>query len=200
MEPLAESSNLGINDEEMNPRENLDIFHFGVGHEGFHGTKSSEENTSHDLQGNKAIFYTPRNLNYCDVASSSKSGVVSDCLSEEVYESPFCDTPSVDRLHKDQTLFVSMQALVDPLDDKINSFRKNDLCPSSASTYNLNKVPLSCDNIIHKLHDPLVDDSTLVDVFTLDSFLNYFFAYDDNHVNFELYYVELASLVAVFLS
>ncbi|KAF3647579.1 hypothetical protein FXO38_18612 [Capsicum annuum] len=144
IEPLAESSNLGTSDEEINPRGHLDIFHCDVGHEGLHGTKSSAENTSHDLQGNKAIFYTPKNLNCCDVASSSQSGLVSDWISEEVYESPFCDTFGVNRLHKDQTLVVSAQALVDLLDDKINSFRKNDLCPSSARTYNLNKGVL-CD-------------------------------------------------------
>ncbi|KAF3677545.1 putative MFP1 attachment factor 1-like [Capsicum annuum] len=151
MEPLAESSTLGTSNEEMNPRGNFDIFHCDVGHEGCHGTKSSEENTSHDLQGNKAIFYTPRNLNYCDVTSSSQSGEVLDWISEEVYESPFYDTLGVVRLHKDQTLVVSTQTLVDPLDDKIDYFRKNDLCPSSASTYNLNKVPLLSDKSIHTL-------------------------------------------------
>ncbi|XP_047263448.1 uncharacterized protein LOC107860413 isoform X1 [Capsicum annuum] len=177
---LAENPNFGISDEEVSPKGNLGIFPCNVEHEGCHDAKPSDEHTSYDLQGNKAILCTYRNLNYCDVASSGQSGVVSDLLGVEVYGSSFCDTLGVDRLYKEQTLFVSTQALVDPLDDKINSFCKNDLCPSSDSTYNLNKVPLSCDKNIHKLHNPLVDDSTLGDVFTLDSYLYYLFDYDDN--------------------
>lgn len=103
-----------------------------------------------------------------------------------MYESIFCDTIGVDRLHKDQTLIVRTQTLVDSLVDKINSFHKNDLSPSSASTYNFNKGPFLCDKSINTLYDPLIDDSTLGDVFTLDSFLYYLFAYDDNFVNFEM--------------
>ena len=72
--PLAESPNFGISDEEVSPKGNIDIFPCNVDHEGFHDEKPSEEHTSHDLQGNKAIFYTPRNLNCCDVASSGQSG------------------------------------------------------------------------------------------------------------------------------
>lgn len=49
-----------------------------MGNEGCHVTKLSEENTSHDLQGNNVIFYTSRKLNFCDVASSNQSGIVSD--------------------------------------------------------------------------------------------------------------------------
>ncbi|KAF3680431.1 putative MORC family CW-type zinc finger protein 3-like [Capsicum annuum] len=46
------------------------------------------------------------------------------------------------------------QALVDPLDDEIDSPCENDLCLASASTYNLTKVPLPCDESIHTLVDP----------------------------------------------
>ncbi|PHT93209.1 hypothetical protein T459_01091 [Capsicum annuum] len=48
---------------------------------------------------------------------------------------------------------IGMQALVDPLDDEINSPRENDLCPSSASAYNLTKVSLPSDESIHTLVD-----------------------------------------------
>ncbi|KAF3648835.1 hypothetical protein FXO38_11375 [Capsicum annuum] len=72
----------------------------------------------------------------------------------EVHEFLFCNTLGVVRLHENQTLIVSTQALVVPLDYKIDSSHKNDLCPSSASTYNLNKVLLSSDKSIHTLVDP----------------------------------------------
>ena len=162
--PLAESPNLGISDEEISPKGNLDIIPCNVENEGYHNANPSEEHTSHVLQGNKAIFYTFLNLKCCDVASSGQSSVVLDFLSEEVCESSFCDTLGVVRLHKDQNIVLSTQALVDPLDDKINSFHKNDLCPSSASTYNLNKVLLPSDKSIYTLVDPweIHGESTLV--------------------------------------
>ncbi|PHT79784.1 hypothetical protein T459_17836 [Capsicum annuum] len=66
----------------------------------------------------------------------------------------FCDTIGIVRPHEDQTLVVGTQALVDPLDDEIDSPCENDLCLASASTYNLTKVPLPCDESIHTLVDP----------------------------------------------
>ncbi|PHT97560.1 ADP,ATP carrier protein, mitochondrial [Capsicum chinense] len=58
------------------------------------------------------------------------------------------------RSHEYQTLVVGTQALVDPLDDEIDSPRENYLCPSGASIYNLTKVPLPSDESIHTLVDP----------------------------------------------
>ncbi|KAF3613823.1 hypothetical protein FXO38_36024 [Capsicum annuum] len=68
------------------------------------------------------------------------------------------------RLREDQTLVVSTQALVDPLDEEIDSSYKNDLCPSSASPYNLNKILLPIDKSTHILVDPCTNqgESTLV--------------------------------------
>ncbi|PHT36462.1 Subtilisin-like protease SBT1.2 [Capsicum baccatum] len=56
------------------------------------------------------------------------------------------------------------QALVDPLDDEIDSSLKNNLCPSSASPYNLSKNLLPINDSIHTLVDPCVsqDESMLV--------------------------------------
>ncbi|PHT63145.1 hypothetical protein T459_32954 [Capsicum annuum] len=71
-----------------------------------------------------------------------------------VHESSFCDTLDIVRSHENQNLVVDTQALVDPLDDKIDSPRENDLCPSGASTYNLTKVPLPSYESIHTLVDP----------------------------------------------
>ena len=68
---LVKSFNFGISDEEVSPKGNIDIFPCNVEHEVCHDTKPSEEKTSHNIQGNKAIFYTPKNLNCCDVAHSS---------------------------------------------------------------------------------------------------------------------------------
>ncbi|PHT70234.1 hypothetical protein T459_25338 [Capsicum annuum] len=81
-----------------------------------------------------------------------------------VHESSFCDTLDIVRSHEDQTLVVGTQALVDPLDDDIDSPHENDLCPSSASTYNLTKIPLPSDESIHTLVDPCEKqgESTLV--------------------------------------
>ncbi|PHT78402.1 hypothetical protein T459_16454 [Capsicum annuum] len=89
---------------------------------------------------------------------------VADLPRVEVFESPYGDTLGDVRLRKDQTLVVSTQALVDPLDDEIDSSCKNDLCPSSASPYNLNKVPLPIDKSTHSLVDPCANqgESTLV--------------------------------------
>ena len=80
--------------------------------------------------------------------------VVADLPRVEVFDSPYGDTLGDVRLREDQTLFVSTQALVDPLDNEIDSPCENDLCPSSASTYNLTKVPLPSDESIHTLVDP----------------------------------------------
>ncbi|KAF3626832.1 Zinc transporter 5 [Capsicum annuum] len=63
------------------------------------------------VESNKAILYTPRNVNCGDVASSSQSGVVLDFLSKEEYKSSFCDALGVVRLHKDQALVVSNKAI-----------------------------------------------------------------------------------------
>ncbi|KAF3616644.1 hypothetical protein FXO38_34411 [Capsicum annuum] len=104
------------------------------------------------------------NLECCVVASSDQLDVVADLPRVEVFESPYGDTLGDIRLRRDQTLVVSMQALVDPLDDEIDSSCKNDLCPSSASPYNLNKVLLPIDKSTHTLVDPCENQgkSTLV--------------------------------------
>ncbi|KAF3661377.1 DNA-binding protein S1FA2 [Capsicum annuum] len=104
------------------------------------------------------------NLEYCVVVSRSQVGVVAALPTVEVLESPFCDTLGIVRSHEDQTLVVGTRALVDPLDDEISSPCENDLCPSSANTYNLTKVPLPSDESIHKLVDPCENQggSTLV--------------------------------------
>ncbi|PHT49002.1 hypothetical protein CQW23_13210 [Capsicum baccatum] len=81
-------------------------------------------------------------------------GVVAALPSVEVLGSSFCDTLGDVRSREDQTLVVSIQALVDPLDDEIDSSRKNNLCPCSASPYNLSKTPLPIDESIHTLVDP----------------------------------------------
>ena len=90
--------------------------------------------------------------------------VVAVLPSVGVHESSFCDTLDIVRSHEDQTLVVDTQALVDPLDDEIDSLHKNDLCLSGASTYNLTKVPLPSDESIHILVDPCEkqSESTLV--------------------------------------
>ncbi|PHT44498.1 Mitochondrial import receptor subunit TOM40-1 [Capsicum baccatum] len=113
---------------------------------GCHDTNQSEDLNSCELQGKNANPHTLTNLEYCDVASSSQMGVVSDFHRVVVHGSFFCDTLGIVRMHDNQFLFESKQELVDPLVDKINSFRKNDLCPSSATrTCDLSKVSLASD-------------------------------------------------------
>ncbi|PHT45719.1 hypothetical protein CQW23_14877 [Capsicum baccatum] len=104
------------------------------------------------------------NLECCVVASSGQLDVVADLPRLEVFESPYDHTLGDVRLREDQTLIVSTQALVDPLDDEIDSSCKNDLCSSSASPYNLNKVLLPIDKSTHTLVDPCANqgESTLV--------------------------------------
>ncbi|PHT87829.1 hypothetical protein T459_09935 [Capsicum annuum] len=116
-------------------------------------TLQEEVHSSCELRGKNAIPYTPIDLECCVVASRSQVGVVAALPRVEVLESPFCDTLGIVRSHKDQTLVVGTQALVDPLDDEIDSPRENDLCLSSASTYNLTKVPLPSGESIHTLVD-----------------------------------------------
>ncbi|PHU07241.1 hypothetical protein BC332_23730 [Capsicum chinense] len=131
--------------------ERLD--HMGVPREqvGYLDTRQDEDRSSCELRGKNVIPYTHMN-------------VVAVLPSLGVHESSFCDTLDIVRSHEDQTLVVGTQALVDPLDDEIDSHRENDLCPSSASendlcpscasTYNLTKVPLPSDESIHTLLDP----------------------------------------------
>ncbi|KAF3654762.1 hypothetical protein FXO38_15006 [Capsicum annuum] len=104
------------------------------------------------------------NVEYCDVASSIQIDVVTGLTRIEMHKSSFCDTLGVVRFYEDQTFVVSSQELVDPLDDKIDSSRKNNLCPSSASTYNLNKVLLPSYKSINTLVDPCENkgETTLV--------------------------------------
>ncbi|PHT43402.1 hypothetical protein CQW23_17427 [Capsicum baccatum] len=111
-------------------------------------TRQVEGHSSCELQGKNAIPYTPMNIEYCVVASRSQVGVVVDFPRVEVLESSFCDNLGIVRSHEDQTLVVGMQALVDPLDDEIDSPNENDLCPSSSSTYNFTKVPLPSDDTL----------------------------------------------------
>ncbi|PHU23424.1 hypothetical protein BC332_08531 [Capsicum chinense] len=116
-------------------------------------TLQEEVHSSCELRGKNVIPYTPIDLECCVVASRSQVGVVAALPRVEVLESPFYDTLGIVRSHKDQTLVVGTQTLVDPLDDEIDSPRENDLCPSSASTYNLTKVPLPSGESIHTLVD-----------------------------------------------
>ncbi|PHT87486.1 hypothetical protein T459_09592 [Capsicum annuum] len=131
---------------------------------GFPDTRQEKGRSSCELRGKNVIPYTPTNLECCVVSSRSQVGVVTALRRVEVLESPFCDTLGIVRSHEDQTLVVGTQVLVDPLDDKIDSLRENDLCLSSASTYNLTKVPLPSDESIHTLVDPCENQggSTLV--------------------------------------
>ncbi|KAF3616932.1 putative protein kinase [Capsicum annuum] len=116
-------------------------------------TRQEEGRSSCELRGKNVIPYTPMNLVCCVVASKSQVGVVVALPSVEVIESSFCDTLGDVRSREDQTLVVSTQALVDPLDDEIDSSRKNNLCPFSASPYNSSKTLLPIDESIRTLVD-----------------------------------------------
>ncbi|KAF3661017.1 hypothetical protein FXO38_11908 [Capsicum annuum] len=93
---------------------------------GYPDTRQDEDRSSCELRGKNVIPYTHMNI-------------VVVLPSVGVHESSFCDTLDIVRSHEDQTLVVGTQALVDPLDDEIDSPRENDLCPSGVSTYNLTK-------------------------------------------------------------
>ncbi|PHT65912.1 hypothetical protein T459_30337 [Capsicum annuum] len=131
--------------------ESLD--HIGVPKEqvGYPNTRQDEDRSSCELRSKNVIPYTHMNI----VAVLASIGV---------HESSFFDTLDIVRSYEDQTLVVGTQALVDPLDEKIDSRRENDLCPSGAGTYNLTKVPLPSDESIHILVDPCEkqSESTLV--------------------------------------
>ncbi|PHT45845.1 hypothetical protein CQW23_15003 [Capsicum baccatum] len=131
---------------------------------GYPNTRQEEGRSSCELRGKNTIPYTPMNLECCVVASSGQLDVVADLRRVEVFQSTFGDTLGDVRLREDQTLVVSTQALVDPLDDEIDSFYKNNLCPSSANLYNLNKVLLPIDKSTHTLVDPCTNqgESNLV--------------------------------------
>ncbi|PHT53977.1 hypothetical protein CQW23_08439 [Capsicum baccatum] len=114
-------------------------------------TRQDEDHSSCEIRGKNVIPYNPMN-------------VVAVLPSVGVHESSFYGTLGIVRSYEDQTLVVGTQALVDPLDDEIDSPGENDLCPSSASTYNLTKVPLPSNESIQTLVDPCEkqDESTLV--------------------------------------
>ncbi|PHT97691.1 ADP,ATP carrier protein 1, mitochondrial [Capsicum chinense] len=118
---------------------------------GYPDTRQDEDCSSCGLRGKNVIPYTHMN-------------VVAVLPSVGVHESSFCDTLDIVRSYEDQTLVVGTQALVDPLDDEIDSPREHDLCPSGSSTYNLTKVPLLSDESINTLVDPYEKqgESTLV--------------------------------------
>ncbi|PHT48904.1 ADP,ATP carrier protein, mitochondrial [Capsicum baccatum] len=118
---------------------------------GYPDTRQDEDRSSCELRGKNVIPYTHMNI-----------VTVLPCVG--VHEPSFCDTFDIVRSHEDQTLVVGKQALVDPLDDEIDSPRENDLCPFGSSTYNLTKVPLPSDESIHTLVDPCEKqgESTLV--------------------------------------
>ncbi|PHT28439.1 ADP,ATP carrier protein [Capsicum baccatum] len=155
MEPAAASAILAKLEaitrqwEVMNER--LDHMGFPREQVGYPDTHRDEDRSSCELRDKNVILYT-----YMNVVS------VLPCVG--VHESSFCDTLDIVRSREDQTLVVSTQALVDPLDDEIDSPRENDLCPSGSSTYNLTKVPLQSDLSIHTLVDPFEKqgESTLV--------------------------------------
>ncbi|PHT61849.1 hypothetical protein T459_34325 [Capsicum annuum] len=138
--------------------ERLD--HMGVPREqvGYPDTRQDEDCSSCGLRGKNVIPYTHMN-------------VVAVLPSVGVHESSFCDTLDIVRSYEDQTLVVGTQALVDPLDDEIDSPRENDLCSSGSSTYNLTKVPLLSDESINILVDPYEKQagaSSLFFVYSLD--------------------------------
>ncbi|KAF3671994.1 hypothetical protein FXO38_06319 [Capsicum annuum] len=93
---------------------------------GYANTRQDKDRSSCELRGKNAILYTHMNI-------------VTILPSVGVHESLFCDTLDIVRSHEEQTLVVGPQALVDPLDDEIDSPRENDLRPCSARTYNLAK-------------------------------------------------------------
>ncbi|KAF3635674.1 Beta-glucosidase 11 [Capsicum annuum] len=130
----------------------------------FPDTHQEEVHSSCELRGKTVIPYTPISLECCDVASSGQLDVVTDLPRTEVFKSPYGDTLSDVRSCEYHTLVVSMQTLVDPLNDEIDFSCKNDLCPSSARPYNLNKVPLPINKSTHTLVDPCENqgDSMLV--------------------------------------
>ncbi|KAF3661192.1 hypothetical protein FXO38_11830 [Capsicum annuum] len=109
-------------------RLSVALDHMGVPREqvGYPDTRQDEDRSSCELRGKNVIPYTHMN-------------VVAVLPSVGVHDSSFCDTFNIVRSHEDQTLVVGTPALVNPLDDKVDSPRENDLCPSGASTYNLTK-------------------------------------------------------------
>ncbi|KAF3629292.1 hypothetical protein FXO38_27771 [Capsicum annuum] len=80
--------------------------------------------------------------------------VVVDLPNVELHKSSLCDTLGNAKLHEDQIFVESVQALVDPIDDKIDYSCKNELSPPSASTCNLNKVPMPSNESNQTLVDP----------------------------------------------
>ncbi|KAF3674707.1 hypothetical protein FXO38_05092 [Capsicum annuum] len=122
-------------------------------------------------QGKSTTSYNTININCCGVASNSQKGVVTDLPKVEMFKSFFCNTLGDIRSREDQTLVVSTKALVDPLDDEIDSSRKNNLCPSNARPYNSSKAPLPIDEGIHTLVDPCANQGkcTLVCEFSKTS-------------------------------
>ncbi|PHU05198.1 hypothetical protein BC332_26020 [Capsicum chinense] len=133
----------------------------------FPDIRQEEGRSSCELQGKNTIPCTPMNLVCCVVASRSQVGVVAALPRVEVLESSFCDTLGDVRSWEEQSLDVSTQALVDPLDDEIDSSLKNNLCPSSASPYNLSKTPLPINEGIHTLVDPCVSQGESMLVYEL---------------------------------
>ncbi|KAF3632717.1 putative NAC domain-containing protein 66-like [Capsicum annuum] len=136
-----------------------DLWIHGFGHLIAHGTIAREPaaSTSQPMDNNATnVIFAYLDTMSQDLAMEnerSQVGVVTASPRVDVLESPFCDTLGIVRSDEDQTSVVGMQALVDPLDDEIDSPRENDLCPSSASTYNLTKVLLLSEESIHTLVD-----------------------------------------------
>ncbi|PHT60568.1 putative 3-hydroxyisobutyrate dehydrogenase-like 3, mitochondrial [Capsicum baccatum] len=104
MEFLAKNSNFGKNDEEMIQGKSLYklpcIESFQKEQVGFHDTHQSEYLTLHELQSNNDISYTPINLEYYGVASSSQVNVFGG-LPKYFHEPFLCDTLGIARLHED---------------------------------------------------------------------------------------------------
>ncbi|PHT67411.1 hypothetical protein T459_26898 [Capsicum annuum] len=130
MEPAAASAILTKLKAITRPWEVINewLDHMGVPREkvGYANTRQDKDRSSCELRGKNVILYTHMNI-------------VTILPSVGVHESLFCDTLDIVRSHEEQTLVVGPQALVDPLDDEIDSPRENDLCPCSARTYNLAK-------------------------------------------------------------
>ncbi|PHU17324.1 putative histone acetyltransferase HAC-like 1 [Capsicum chinense] len=121
---------------------------------GFPNTCKEEGRSSCDLRDKNVIPNTSMNIECCVVACSGQLDVVMDLPRVEVFESPYGDTLGDVRSCEDQSLVISMQELVYPLDDKIDYSCKNDICPSSISPYNLNKVLLLINKSTYTLVDP----------------------------------------------
>ncbi|XP_069151841.1 uncharacterized protein [Solanum lycopersicum] len=137
---------------------------------GILGSKPSE--VSQNVKNHEVTMlnaYTFFNLEHHAIASSplSVSNNMSLC---EHSESLPCDVLDSILSYDDNILVVTEQALVDPIDDPIESCSKVNSCPPSVGTFILNEGTLSCDESDATLVDPIddqVDSSRKINLFPL---------------------------------